>query len=570
MESPHDLLPARMLNEFAYCPRLFHLEHVEGLFADNPDTVKGRSVHRRIDRKEDPLPESDGDTPRIARSVMLSSAELGLIARVDLIEADCEGAVPVDTKKGWAPDVPEGVYEPERVQLCAQGLLLRAHGEACTHGFIYFAQSHQRVRVDFDDRLIERTHELAQQARSAAHATQAPPPLVDSPKCPRCSLVGICLPDEVNYLLAGDGSAGQGRAGDGEESSAPRPPSKVRRLVPARGDTYPVYVQGQGLYVSKQGETLRIGKKGQPETQVKLIDVAHLAIFGNNQISTQAIQALCGKEIPISWFSGGGWFYGTLQGTGLRNVFLRRAQFRAADDTGRCLKLARHFVAGKISNARTLLMRNHANPPGEVVEALRRHVRLAEEAEDLQTLLGIEGNAARLYFSGFGAMLKPRAADDLLTFDFRGRNRRPPKDPVNAMLSLAYSLLVRDVTTVLSAVGFDPYVGFFHQPRHGRPALALDLIEEFRPLIGDSIVLTVINNGEAAGDDFIESRAGCALSDAMRARFIRAYERRMDSLVTHPLFDYRASYRRILEIQARLLGRFLMGEVPEYAPFTTR
>jgi CRISPR-associated protein Cas1 len=161
-------------------------------------------------------------------------------------------------------------------------------------------------------------------------------------------------------------------------------------------------------------------------------------------------------------------------------------------------------------------------------------------------------------------------ADPDLSFDFMGRNRRPPKDPVNALLSFAYSMLTREWTIALSAVGLDPYRGFYHQPRFSRPALALDMMEPFRPLIADSTVLTVINNGEVRPTDFVRAAGSCVLSDAGRKRFIGAFERRMQHEVTHPIFKYRVSYRRLLEVQARLLIRHLSGEIPDYPNFVTR
>jgi CRISPR-associated protein Cas1 len=197
---------------------------------------------------------------------------------------------------------------------------------------------------------------------------------------------------------------------------------------------------------------------------------------------------------------------------------------------------------------------------------------LAGRAASVEELLGIEGNAARLYFGDFGGMIKPDedAGATELQFDWAGRNRRPPRDPVNAMLSLGYSLLAKDLTVACYAVGFDPYVGFYHQPRFGRPALALDLMEPFRPLIVDSAVLTAINTGMVTARDFMRVGGSVALTTAGRKGFFRAYELRMDTLVTHPLFDYRVSYRRLLEIQSRLLARVIEGEIGEYPVFTTR
>ena len=191
-------------------------------------------------------------------------------------------------------------------------------------------------------------------------------------------------------------------------------------------------------------------------------------------------------------------------------------------------------------------------------------------ANSLPELLGVEGTAAARYFRAFGAMLHQQTLDDTLGFNFETRNRRPPTDPVNALLSFAYSLLVRSWTVTLTAVGFDAFRGLYHQPRYGRPALALDLMEPFRPLIADSVVVQAINNGEVKLTDFKEAAGSVNLTANGRRRFITTFERRLDHEIVHPLFGYRVSYRRLMEMQARLLGRFLLGELPEYPNFTTR
>ena len=157
-----------------------------------------------------------------------------------------------------------------------------------------------------------------------------------------------------------------------------------------------------------------------------------------------------------------------------------------------------------------------------------------------------------------------------LRFDFHGRNRGPPRDPVNALLSLAYSLLAKDCTLAAMAVGFDPYIGFYHQPRHGRPALALDLMEEFRPLVADSAVLTALNTRVLDADDFLRAGDAVNLTRAGRGKFFEVYERRMNATLRHPVFDYPVSYRRALELQARLLARALTGEISGYEPLLTR
>src|SRR5712691_375131 len=210
-------LPARMLNEYAYCPRLFYLEFVQQEWAHSSDTLDGRFIHRRVDQAAGnmPAPEALDSMPQLhARSVMVGSDTLGAVARIDLIESDDGRVVPVDYKRGAPPDLPEGAYEPERVQVCLQGLLLREHGYACDHGVLYFAAAQARVTVEFTDALVARTLELLAAARRTAEAEAMPPRLVDSPKCPRCSLVGICLPDEVNLLRIGDAQSPVGSTPD--------------------------------------------------------------------------------------------------------------------------------------------------------------------------------------------------------------------------------------------------------------------------------------------------------------------------------------------------------------------
>jgi CRISPR-associated protein Cas1 len=360
--------------------------------------------------------------------------------------------------------------------------------------------------------------------------------------------VGICLPDETRLLADPD-------AGHGE----------VRRLIPARPDALPLYVQHQGALVGKSGDCLVISAKGQTLRQVKLIDVSQVCLFGNVQLTAQALRELAAAGIPVAHFSYAGWFYALTSPLLHKNIELRIAQFAAAADPQRCLELARRFVAGKIKNARTLLRRNADNPTAMPLARLRSLALQALQAPDLQTLLGIEGAAARSYFAAFAQLLKSQTP-----FHIEARNRRPPRDPVNALLSFLYALLVKDLTITLHTVGFDPMLGFLHRPRYGRPSLALDLAEEFRPLIADSVALALLNTKEITPDHFVRSAGAVALNESGRRTVLHAYQRRMDSLVTHPRFGYRISYQRVLEVQARLLARTLAGEIPHYVSFSTR
>ena len=579
-----DYLPARMLNEFVYCPRLFFYEWVEGVFAHSADTVEGALRHDKLGEKPErlapPPTETTAGTERIhARSVTLTSDEHGLIATIDLVEGEGQQVTPVDYKHGAPRQADERLdaWPADRAQVCVQALVLRDNGFRCDEAVVYYNATRQRVRVAIDEALVADTLEALARARATAAAGVIPPPLVDSPKCPRCSLVGICLPDETRTAMAWSEPEADSvlQMGLFDESAAVAVPPElvdedVRRLVPARDDLRPLYVTGYNFTIGKSNDVLQVREKGALVQEVRIREISQVSAFGNVTMTAGAVQALCEAEKPIAYFSVGGWFYGLTQGLGLKNVFLRRDQFRRAEDETFCLSLAQELVASKIRNQRTLLQRNHVEPPARTIDALKRLVRQVFAAGSLESLLGLEGTAAHYYFAHFAGMLKVDDERERPTFDFTTRNRRPPRDPVNALLSLGYSLLARDLTITCHAVGFDPFIGFYHQPRFGRPALALDLMEGFRPLLVDSAVITAINTRMITGEDFMQAGAAVALTPRGRKRFITAYEQRMDALVTHPLFGYRVSYRRVLEIQARLLARVVSGELPRYPGFETR
>jgi CRISPR-associated protein Cas1 len=578
-ETP-DYLPARMVNEFVYCPRLFFYEWVEGLFRESADTLEGKLQHRRVDEKTSamPAPEAASGERIHARSVTLSSERLRVIARMDLIELSGAAATPVDYKHGRPREGSGGLelWPADRVQLAVQGLILRENGYDCAEGVVYYASTRQRVRVQFDAEVVAEAERAIAGAWQAALAGSIPPPLSDSPKCGGCSLAGICLPDETaalddDRLPAEGGPVQLALFAEG----VPRKPVKhaVRQLIAPREDRRPVYLNTQGLRLGKSGEVLQVREKDSLKQEIRLGEICQLNLMGNIQVSTQAVQALCEAGVPVCYFSMGGWFYGITTGLNSKNIFTRRAQFRLAEQEWFARSVARQLVMGKIRNQRTLLQRNHVEPDPAALLGLKQMAEAAERARDLDELLGIEGNAARIYFQNLAGMLK--AGEDgepgeRFAFDFSGRNRRPPRDPVNALLSLAYSVLAKDFTIACYSVGLDPYLGFYHQPRFGRPALALDLMEPFRPLIADSAVLTAVNTRMVTSADFVQAGAAVALTPNGRKGFFRAYELRMDSLVTHPIFEYRVSYRRLLEIQARLLARLLDGEINYYPVFVTR
>jgi CRISPR-associated protein Cas1 len=636
-----DPIPARMLNEFVYCPRLFYYEFVEGVFVESADTLKGSAIHQRVDSGSGAMPSAassvrtrstrvspsdsaeakstpaaDSEPPHLetihSRSVQMGSERLGVIAKMDLVETYMGGAnapsadgnapvdassqlvpnlfalgvCPVDYKAGSPREGEEAIelWDTDKMQLGLQILILRDNGYRCDSGIIYYRGTRQRVPLPMTADLELWIVEQIAAARKIAQC-RIPDPLKNSPKCVRCSLAPVCLPDETLSLaqIVGDEVTSLTPTPPGPSAQDPRKPNEhadqPRRLMASRDDSRVLYLNTPGLRVGVKNEILEVKERDKVIDQVRIRDVCHVALFGNIQISTQAIQALCEHDTPITYFSMGAWFYGVTRGHGLKNVFLRKRQFQAAEDIAECRKLARQFIYGKIRNHRTMLMRNHLQPPEVPIRKLKVFAENAAAADSIEELLGMEGSSASYYFQNFSGMIK--VADDLtgapgveasgqMRFNFETRNKRPPTDPVNALLSLAYSMLSKDCHIALLAVGFDPYIGFYHQPRFGRPALALDLMEEFRPLIAESTVLNCINNRVITHEDFVRAGRAVNLSATARKKFFQAYEQRMTSLVTHPLFDYKVSYRRALELQARILGKVLTGEIPQYLPFMTR
>jgi CRISPR-associated protein Cas1 len=543
MNEQEVLLPARMLNEYAYCPRLCYIEWVEGEFLESADTLEGKEAHKRVDR---PRGDIDGLLEgEKATSVRLQSSQLKLVAVIDLVEVEDGAFIPVDYKKGEAPDIPEGAWEPDRVQLCAQGLLLNESGLRSEYGRIYYAASKKHVKIDFNQELKEKTLILASMAREMALSETLPPPLLNSKKCEGCSMAPLCLPDETNLLK-------------GEQEEA-------RRFYPARDDLMPVYVIGEGISLHKREGRLEARKDGSKILEIPMNDISQVCLFGSPYITVPTLHELMERGINVSYFSHGGWFLGYSSGTTNKNVQLRLAQFRTYEDSDKCLSIAKQMIIGKIRNQRTMLRRNGNVHDPMSLDRMASLEKQIIESTSSETLLGIEGSAAQIYFLEFPGML-----NDHWAIDFSSRNRRPPTDPVNAVLSYLYGILVKDIFNILIGIGLDPFLGVYHRPKYGKPALALDLMEEFRPIVADSVTITLFNNGELARSDFVSAGGGTSIKPDARRTLVRGYERRINTEIIHPVFGYKASYRRIIEVQSRLLARCLTGELDQYPAFCTR
>jgi len=598
--------PARGIAEFAYCPRLFYYMTVEGVFIPSADTEQGVGVHRRVDRPsadpkkpgvatitKDDQPEAgvtvDDDRPKSVRSLVLTSERLGVTATLDLAEITGNVAVPVEYRKGRskrghtiAEAFDEMLEEPkllpgpeawptDRVQVGLQALLLIEAGYEVREAVVYYASEKLRLRLDVNDAVKREAIDCLEAAKHAAHGPR-PIPLVNDPRCPRCSLQPICLPDEVNHqrftALTVNGNSKSDHAFENRAAPEELTP---RKLWPPRDDGIHVVTQREGVRIGVRGESLRItDREGQVVREMPLSGVESISVLGGVQVSTQALTVLADHEVPVAYLSGAGRLVAMMDPLGPTSAAVRQAQLRALDRPDRALELARAVTIAKIANQRTLLMRNHVDLPSRVASDLQESVAAVEKAASIDELRGHEGNAAAIYFRHFAGMFKAGVSEIGARFDANGRQRRPPPDPVNAVLSFAYSMLTNECTVACRLASLEPTVGALHATRPGRPALSLDLMEPFRPLIADSIAISAFNRGELTEGHFLQTAAGCALTDAGRKGFFGAYGRRMDTEVTHPVFEYRLSYRRMLMLHARLIAAWMLGEVPTLAFLTTR
>ena len=581
------LWPARNVAQYAYCPRLFYFMQIEGVFLPSSDTEKGLAIHRRVnrpsaarDRQDDAETAPDG--PKKVRSLALTSNRLALTAVLDLTELEGQKAVPVEYRKGKPsylaceespdqtcdsdrphdtnadptakppPPAPRA-WPTDRVQVGLQALLLEEAGYEVNKAVLYYAAKKLRLEIPVDEKLKSEALTALAAAKALAEGSR-PPPLVNDPRCPRCSLQPICLPDEINHQRA----AAKGSA-DG---------SPLKRMWPPRDDGIHVVALSNGVKVGIRGQALRVtDRHGATTKTMPLVNVESVSLLGYVQISTQALHTLAELKIPVAFLSSAGRLAAMVDPLDSVSAHVRIAQVKRLTEPDSRLELARALITAKITNQRTLLMRNHDSLPEGVASELARLADQAAKAKSLETLLGYEGHAASVYFKHFPRMLKtPLAAE----FSANGRRRRPPPDPINSCLSLAYSILSSECIAALRLARLEPTIGGMHTILRRQPALALDLMEPFRPLIGDSIAISAFNRGELTEGHFLRAPTECTLTTSGWDAFFDAYSRRMRAEVTHPVFQYKLSYRRMIRLHALMIAAWLVGDVPNLAFLTTR
>lgn len=333
-----------------------------------------------------------------------------------------------------------------------------------------------------------------------------------------------------------------------------------------------LYVTTQGAYLSREGETVCVNIERETKLKVPVHNLDGIVCFGPVSCSSP-LMALCGeKGIVLSFLSENGRFLARVHGPVSGNVLLRREQYRRADMELSSAEIARSFLVAKIANARTVLLRaaretEDVGNSEALSSASKELARILEDFEfktSLGTLRGMEGEAARIYFGVFDQLILAQKED----FFFKERNRRPPLDKMNALLSFLYTLLVHDVSSALEGVGLDPAVGFLHRDRPGRPSLALDMMEEFRPFIADRLALSLVNRQQVKGRDFEITETGAIMmDDKTRKEVLVAYQKRKQEEIQHPFLGEKVALGLLPHCQSMLLARFLRGDLDAYPPF---
>lgn len=541
-----DVDPIRVsaLHALAYCPRLFYLEEVEELYTQNAAVFAGRRLHVELEKQEGEEWED----------LFLESAELGLRGRVDALRTRDGQIIPYEHKRGRSArdehDQPIA-WESDRLQILAYAYLMEtALGIPIPEGRIRYHADNVLVHVPLDDAGRVAVREAIQQARLLRQSPLRPPVTENERLCAGCSLAPVCLPEEARL--------------------AHNREWQPVRLFPEDDERHCVHILEPGIRVGRSGSRLKITHKDQTEEFISAQQTGQIILHSFSQISTQAIYFCAEENIGIHFISGGGRYVGSLDPRG-GSIQRRIQQYQALSDPQMCLRLARQLVTCRGQSQRKFLMRSDSRSLQEMNQAIQQMKRLLKQvnkADSLARLLGLEGSLAALYFGALPYLFSDSVPEEMR---FIGRNRRPPKDRFNALLGFGYALLLKDVMNAILTVGLEPALGFYHQPRSQTPPLALDLMEIFRVPLVDMPLVASVNRGQWDPQaDFVIRGEQVWLSDEGRKKIISIYEQRKQEKWKHPVTGYSLTYRRLLELEVRLLEKEWLGEGGLFAQLVVR
>ncbi|MCC6328791.1 MAG: type I-MYXAN CRISPR-associated endonuclease Cas1 [Acidobacteria bacterium] len=554
-------LSVHSLHALAYCERLFFLEEVERVRVADDRVYAGRTLHVAIERDE---PDDD------VLTLNLESEIYGLIGKVDCIRRRDGQIIPYEHKRGRSARDKDGkpeAWTSDRLQIIAYALLAEEHaGEPILEGRVRYHADNVTVRVAVDENARADFEAHLNRARELQGSIERPPVTPNERLCVKCSLAPVCLPEEArlaerlgNEEKSGSADLSNSESFGNHRSAIPNPKSEILRLFPAEDDRKILHVLTNGAKVGRKGDRLEIWS---PETEEKdhypVQDIGQIVLHGFAQISTQALRLCADRNVGVHWVTYGGRYMGAWT-SGTNSVQRRIRQYQALTNPEFCLVLARRLAEAKIRGQLSFLLRASRESGREIADVknsigtIRKLLSPMSRAASVDKLRGYEGGIGAAYFKAMphliidevGAAMKPG-----------GRNRRPPRDRCNALLSYGYALLLKDVTNAILTVGLDPSLGFYHTPRSQAHPLALDLMELFRvPLVDLPVVASINRRQWNEFEDFTVAGNQVWLSEAGRKKFIQIYERRKADQWKHPVIGYSLSYSRHLELEVRLLEK---------------
>ncbi len=526
--STEPLVRVMALHALEYCERLFFLEEVEEIRIADERVFAGRTLHEELD-----------DDVAERQSFSIESESLGIAGKVDAIRHRNGGWVPIEHKRGRCQRNADGstaAWPSDAVQVCAYGMLVEeATDSAVTECRVRYHADNVTVRLPLDDAARERVRRAIRRARELRATTARPPITPNERLCGRCSLAPVCLPEE--------------------ERLAVDPTHQPLRLFPPHPTGRVLHVSTAGARIGRSQRTLKISMPDADTVAVPITEVAAIVLHGHVQITTQAIHLCASEEIGVHWLSGGGRYLAALTSTA-SPVQRRIRQYEALVDPARRLELTRRLAHARAESQLRYLLRATRGNRSESIEksiaAMRQGCKAIGNATTIDEIRGHEGLVARSYFSAMPDLIK----SDTPELQPTGRNRRPPQDRFNALLSFGYSLLYGQVLQAILAVGLEPAFGFYHTPRSAAHPLVLDLMELFRVAVWDIPVIGSINRRQwESATDFVVTSAKVWLSDAGRRKAIQLFESRLEEMWKHPVVGYSLSYARAIELEVRLLEK---------------
>lgn len=518
------------LHALAYCERLFYLEEVEEIRVADRNVYDGRRFHEQI-------PEYDDIT-----SVTLESEDLGLYGKVDVVRTSRGQIVPFEYKKGRAQVGQDGAPYPwpsDELQVAAYAMLLEQHvRQKVSEARVYYGMDHRTVVVQVNDLLRKKVVDAVHRASELRKSVNRPGVALNERLCAKCSLVPVCLPEEERLLN--------------------EPNRTVGIAFPSDRDKLDLHIMSPKSTVRRSGQSIVIDDRDGSKEDVALQDISSITLHGSAQMTTQTLHLCATTGISVHWMTGGGKYVGTVVNAG-GGVQRRLRQYSGLTNADTCLRLAISTAKAKIEMQLRYMMRLSRGKfreelSGEL-DTLREALKNAGRSNSLDVLRGWEGLAGRAYFSCVAYLLR----NDEKGMTFEGRNRRPPRDPANAVLSFLYSLLYRDSVKSIIIVGLDPCIGFFHQARSTSYPLALDLMELFRVSLCDTVLIGSAHRKQWEDEDFVRTGEQCWLSDSGRKKAITLYERRKQDVWKHPVIGHSLTYDRAMELEVRLLEKEWSG-----------